>query len=352
MLREFLYVDITRVRSLLGQLDEGVVENIIQKSERVKNGQVGFTWSPFQAVAGSGRSDSAEESRSVQDLTFALFEEAAQSEGIIRSVDSSEIDSPAAWDDASIHGRFAEGEIIQITSPISIIDPEFVRGRMDRFVSMYKGIAEIEANKKREAIAGLEQAAMAEIEATPVSGGRDRQSTERRKASGKLKREIEDLNAKINAELTDIDKQISPVMTMLSYFLPPDSIAVRFPTCGTDRNDLGFSGSLLGRAEYIQLERDALFSRYGSSLRGWTSVLQIASIPAEPSEGASSEISLPTLDFEGASKISRIAMEQAVMAMLGMLEAKGLAEGPAWPQISVIPLGIYRVVPRSLGNLG
>jgi hypothetical protein len=68
--RQFLYIDVDRVRSYLAQLDEGVLESVVDRAGSDKGAKISaqlFGVGPEGSISGtSGR----EESRSMQDLTF------------------------------------------------------------------------------------------------------------------------------------------------------------------------------------------------------------------------------------------------------------------------------------------
>jgi hypothetical protein len=53
MLREFLYVDVTRVRSLLAQLDQAVLEKVVERRGESKDFQIGlrFLGSELNTIA-------------------------------------------------------------------------------------------------------------------------------------------------------------------------------------------------------------------------------------------------------------------------------------------------------------
>lgn len=352
MLKEFLYVDVTRVRSLLGQLDDGVVEGVVQKHDLTHGGDIGFRAAWLQAKLVGSSSESAEESRSTEDILFTVFEESAESEGIIRTVAPSEIGSESEWMSSEIHGQFTEGEIIRLTNPMSFVDPAFFRARIGRFISMTQQIKGIQAAEHDKAATAIRDAATAELEEQLRGVQRDQRSHAKRLAMAEVDRRIAELTIGVESQFESIGEEIAPVVELVQTFLPSDAISVRFQACGQDRPELAFSGSLLGRAEYIQLERDALFSRYGSVLNGWTSIVQIASIPSESDGVSARQPSFRGIVGSDGSGINRPALEQTLVSVLGMLEATGIAEGPRWPGISVIPLGIYRIVPRSSGEVG
>jgi hypothetical protein len=352
VLKEFLYVDVTRTRSLLGQLDDGVVDAVISTRTQSHGGELGIRAAWLQAKLTGSRGESAEESKSTEDILFTIFEASAESEGIIRSVDLSDINDEADWDSSAIHAQFTEGEIVRLANPVWLIDPRLFRARMDRFVSIYRKIRAAEESKKEDALEALKSAAEAKIDEETANLPRDKRTHARRLAMVKFNEEISTATAALGAQMEDFEDVVTPMLGVLDDFLPPDAISVRLPACGPSRPELALSGSLLERSEYIQLERDALFSRYGSVLNGWTSVVQIASIPSESESQAALKPELAGFSEAGSTQINRPALEQNLVSMLGMLEATGAAEGPLWPGISVIPLAIYRVVPRTDGELG
>lgn len=136
VLREFLYVDVTRTRSLLAQLDEGVVEGV------VRTGRERITWTGELSawIAKGSRSSDTEsglqESKSMQDLVFTLFEEIAESTGLIRTVELDSISDPNAWETSSVHDRYEEGELLKVFTPVLLVDPVFLNSRFNRFLEM------------------------------------------------------------------------------------------------------------------------------------------------------------------------------------------------------------------------
>jgi hypothetical protein len=131
------------------------------------------------------------------------------------------------------------------------------------------------------------------------------------------------------------------ISTFVENFLG-DAISMRSLPCGDEHLEFSFGGSLLGRKDYIQEEREHLFSRYGSHLRDWTCVLQVATVPL--SDDAVDDIGDGEWTLEG-GKISRAATERGAARLLSVMEGIGLTEGPRWPTISVTPLAVYRDVP-------
>lgn len=345
MLREILYVDVTRIRSLIGQLDQGVVESVVDRSAR------GFASDIFSAVRMGGlwrREETAERSqtRSVEDILFVTFEEAAEAEGLLRDIDASD---PVAWQSSSIHDSLAEGEIIRLTSDILILDPIFLKNRLDRFTAVIEAFDEMQRNLVESQMAA-KRVQIDEMIADATRGlGRDQRKQTERELRNKSKRQLDEEVKKIGVQNTNLNlADIQSIAHMMNTFFRSDAITIRVLPCGRDQPSFSFVGSLLGRDEYIQRERDALFSRYGALISGWTAVLQVAAVSQEAEDAAARGQDFASLNFTLGETFDRAVMERASLDLLAMMDSLGISEGPRWPAVSVVPLGIYRVIPRSM----
>jgi hypothetical protein len=114
VLNEFLYDDVIRVRSLLAQLDRGIVETVVEKRGESATTDLGATLLGLKGEHVSERTKAAEESRSVQDLLFTVFEEIVANGGLLRDVAPEEIDDPAGWESSEVHRSLTEGELIKL----------------------------------------------------------------------------------------------------------------------------------------------------------------------------------------------------------------------------------------------
>lgn len=277
MLREFLYVDVTRVRSLLSQLDSGVVESVVDRRMATQGSTFGVKALGLSGMGSLESATSREESRSVQDLLFAVFEEAAQSDGLVAEL-GPEFSDSTRWESSEIHGKLVEGQLIKVFCPLLVVDPDFLRQRFARFIALNDALSAMTRAQFEQQVAELQQAMQTEIEEAVRRLPRDKQTPERKRREAEVRRLVKEAEAGLT-QSTDVGPSVLSVADVINAFVASDAISVRFLACGHDRPELAFSGSLLGRDEYIQRERDALFARYGSLLEGWTALLQVASIP-------------------------------------------------------------------------
>lgn len=353
MLREFLYVDVTRTKSFLAQLDEGVVEKVVQTGTQRTSLAGELTAWVAKGVRSSDTETGIQESKSMQDLFFALFEQYAESVGLIRTVEPDLITGPADWEASVVHSRFEEGELLRIATPILIIDHEFLITRFNRFLRTSDRLNELNRHNRQQQIDNLRQQYDQETENLIEAGqypGRDRD--DRRKAAQAFRKErskrFQSLVAAVDEEYSLVGTEgLSEVINFLEAYMASDAIYVQFLACGDEHPEYSFVGSLLARDDYMQREREALYTRYGARLEGWTSVVQVARIATQEETEEASAAEFANLRFVSDTGIKRAHILSTAARLENKLEAQGLAEGAVWPSISVTPLAIYRSVPRS-----
>jgi hypothetical protein len=131
--------------------------------------------------------------------------------------------------------------------------------------------------------------------------------------------------------------QLTSIRDFIEAFAS-NSIIVRVLPFGVEHSEYHFAGTLLSRNEYIQPEREALFSRYGTSLKDWTIVMQVARIPS-PSTTQAPDFGK---SFAGNDALDRSALENTVGNLVSYMETLGIAEGAKYTAVSVTVLAIYR----------
>lgn len=140
MLREFLYTDIERSRSLLAQLSGGVAESD-EQSEADSSLSAGFSAGVLALDASRGQTG-RRVSRSLQERVFIDLEGKLVSEGYLCDLDlSDEARDPARWASGDIHETLFDGQIARFTAEISILDPAFFEARVKRLIKFTEGIA-------------------------------------------------------------------------------------------------------------------------------------------------------------------------------------------------------------------
>ncbi|MCZ4095991.1 DUF6414 family protein [Streptomyces sp. H39-C1] len=115
--REYLYVDTPRVRTLLTQFGAGLPEG--RRSERTRNWTASFA---EVEELGNVEGSNEQEYRSLADLHVAMLEEDAESLDML--VDVSGISQKKkSWNLGRLHRELLLGSLIRVTGPTQVIDP-------------------------------------------------------------------------------------------------------------------------------------------------------------------------------------------------------------------------------------
>lgn len=321
--REFLYVDHQRIRSYYSQMNRGIIESIVSRQEGGIEGEVGARLFGFGPAVSVERVREREESRSLQDLNYVIFEELFEKEGLIKDI-TDKADDIEAWRSGDLHSVVYEGEIVKYTGNVQVLDPKFVKDRLRQFAHMVTALAGSQVGPQEP-----------EAAAPPVrQGGRTQ--------PGRKPRSAEEVRQQLVAEkVTEFSggislEQIASLGDFIGAFTN-DSITARVLPFD-EHPEYHFAGTLLSRSEYIQPEREALFGRYGTNLEDWTIVMQVARIPS----AAKPQIPDFSRPFASNDVVSRGSLEDLVRRLMDYMEALGIAEGARYPAISVTILAIYR----------
>jgi hypothetical protein len=322
--REFLYVDLQRIRSYYAQLNRGVVESVINRDTNSKEGETQARILGFGGTGGISREREREEARSLQDLNYVIFEELFEKEGLIKDVDEL-VDDVDSWASSRVHESLNEGDVIRYTGFVQILDPEFTKRRIEQIIRF--GSAIMGAQVGPQAASSSEP---------PVRKGGNTKPGRPGKSADEVRTALKE--QMLQAAFGDIAiSQINDIADAVGAFTN-ETISVRVLPFGAEHLDYHFAGTLLSRSEYIQDEREALFARYGYLLQDWTVVMQIARIPGQ--DEVTPEIGGTEMVRDGV--VDRPAFENQVLNLVRLFESLGFAEGSSFPAISVTILAIYR----------
>ncbi|MEV0758229.1 hypothetical protein [Streptosporangium sp. NPDC050280] len=324
--REYFYVDLQRVRSYYAQLNRGIIEGIVSKESKTSKGEAQAKLMGFGPSGSRETGRAREETRSLHEISAVIFEEICEKESLIHEVGPL-LANLSAWRSGEIHQELYEGQLVRFTGSLDLHDPAFFGQRVDqfqRFVSAFVGIA-MEEQGARPATPPARQGGRT----TQGNRAKDAKEVREEKKAELVKSMLQGMSPEKIAEIKD-----------LVASLANDAVSIRAFPFGEDHREFNLSGALLSRSEYMQNEREELYSRYGYTLDNWTMVAQIARIPKRtPAEA-------PSFNIEGElivnGRMDRIAMERIGVSLIKYIEAFGLAEGPIYPSISVTPLAVYR----------
>lgn len=281
-LRDYLYVDTSRVRSLLAQLYEGVPEQVKSSEENHKRWQAGLRGLGAVAIRETGPSSGFEETRALSDLHLSMFEDAAEQGGFLRDL-SEEANDPRDWKRGRLRKKLVVGDLIRVTAPTRIIDPRHVTATLSRQESALGG-------------------ATAPTQVT---------------------------FAQVNS---------------IVQGLYGSGIVVRSFPAGIDNPECNFSGTLLDDPQYIEPERSTLFARHGVDAQEWTIVAHVSRVPDDVPPARLALHDASSMFEAGATSLDRGKFEEFLSQIVMEIERTGLSEAPRHPAITVAPLAVYRTL--------
>ena len=299
-LKDFIYLDIDRVRSFTSQLFEGIPETSDSKNGKEQDIKGKFKGGVPLLASGGVESglllrQEKTETKSLQHYIYVLFEDRLNDLEKL-SVLNEKFDEKD-WFEGIVRKGLKESEFIKITANVKIFDYEY----LDNAFKMVKGLPETVA------------------ELTSMSSTKERRKQKKRETLKEMG--AQDWDSTIN--------QISKIMDTMYKGI----ISLKIYPVGTDS-----APYLLGRLNknYLQYDRETLLFQYGTEPnQEWTIVGQISTIPDEKAIA----VEKPQLK-EGYNMLD---MEDMMEYILKLMVTTGLKFSVSYPSIGIIPLAIYRV---------
>lgn len=330
VLREFLYVDTDRVRSLLAQIEDGVPEEsrAITKDEKLNEmGVKGFV--------GHRGSVAVEDqlSKSMADAIFPQLEEILESHGFLKDVSDLVCDAEL-WGNSEIQDKIPLGAMIRITSKGTLFDSRYVAEILGGFAATLTGL------DAAGVFRGSDSARKPLKSPVKKNSG---QSGRRNQKSDKL-----DTLHDTESFIPEISEQLVSSQGISSEYLRGIARVCRgMYGSGTHlmmRPIVGGNATISARLQdgrtYFDSDRDVLFSRYGSTAQEWTVVGTVGQ-HALPSPPVEADVNIVDSD----DTINRSKMISLVDQIIEKAAISGFVDRPQPPGFTVVPLAVYRTVP-------
>lgn len=298
-LRDFIYMDLDRVRSLASQLFEGVPEVLDSKSGKEQDiagkatGKIPFLANGELKGNLLFRQEKTE-TKSLQHYIYILLENKLEELGklIILNDRFSQND----WISDVVRDNLKQTDIIKVTAYVEIFDYEYV----DNFLNIFKDLPETVAECSSIA-SGTISKKQAKKDALKQMGAKDWKNT------------------------------INPISKLINTMYK-GIISLKIYPLGTEANPF-----LLGRLnkDYLQYDREMLLFQYGTRpSQKWTIVGQISSIPNKKEDN----LEQPELNEE----YNMLDIELMLRYIIDIAISCGLKFSVSYPSIGIIPLAIYR----------
>ncbi|MEV4372582.1 hypothetical protein AB0J71_36300 [Nonomuraea sp. NPDC049637] len=315
-LREYLYADVDKIRSLAAQLMKGVPEEARSTEKKMKQLTLGM-----KAVAGSVNDWTSEEytNRSLADSLFGDLEDILESEGWL--FDISDILQGASTDYSTLPKSYSPGTLVRITAPGLLFDARFVARVLGGLAAASDGIATL----------------------NPVEDQSNTRSAAGRKNQQKKHNVNEPVPDTLESEIHDYDSRILGIEASTLRAIVKISRGLFSPGVHlmlTPRGDeITITARLQEGGKYLETNPEILFSRYGTARQSWTLV---GSIGAYSQSASSDEVGKQ--EFMDNDTINRSKFANFVNYFMQFAGHQGLADMPQYPGFSIVPLAAYRTI--------
>ncbi|RCV62892.1 hypothetical protein C5S53_16755 [Methanophagales archaeon] len=299
-LKDFIYLDIDRVRSFTSQLFEGIPETSNSKNGKEQDIKGKFKGGvPLLASGGVEGGlllrQEKTETKSLQHYIYVLFENKLNDLKKLKVLN--EKFDKKNWVDGIVRKGLKESEFIKITANVKIFDYEY----LDTVFKMVKELPDTVA------------------ELTSMSLTKDKKKQKKREMLKEMG--AQDWDSTIRSISKFIDTMYKGIISLKIYPVGTDSAPY-----------------LLGRLNknYLQYDRETLLFQYGTEPnQKWTIVGQISTIP----DKKETTVEEPQLKDE----YNMLDVENIMEYILKIMVSTGLKFSVSYPSIGIIPLAIYRV---------
>lgn len=323
LLRDFLYVDADKVRGLLAQLDEGIVEGSTEMEQREKLSGAGF-----KGLAEHSQRWGSERTvqKSLGDALFPTLEQALESLGLMFDI-SEELSHPEFWGEP-MRDTFPPGTLVRITAPSALFDARYVATTFAAFATSWQGLVNVGA-----------------LEAMPPTpprkGGQGGQRPQQRKGSpdsGPRNLEDDIPDVALRFEGTSLSREYLQGVVRIARGMFTPGLHLNMRPTGVASHVV--TARLQEGRQFLDGDPEILFARYGAGMQEWTLV---GSVGHYGQTVDSSTIDDPGL-VDASGNVNRSRFATFVNNFLSYIGTLGFIDVPAEPGFSVVPLAVYRIV--------
>lgn len=323
ILREYLYVDTNAVRGVLSQLDLGVVET----ETRTEGSRANISGGVKGIAAGARESDNQfSTTKALGDAIFPNLEQALEAEGLLEDV-SDVVADRNSWE--SMQDFLPPGKIVRITSPGSLMDSRFIASMLTGFSVTTRGLKNVGVDLDGES------------EPIQVPPNVKKKQTSKSKTRGNLPGHDASLEGLIpdgnllgsGEDAVTGDQVRGIIQVMRGMYQPGVHLALKplVPESGT------ITIRLQEGRDFLDVDPDVLFARYGVGEQDWTVVGTIGHHAVETPDMSSPEF----MDGESVNR----AKFSSYVAGLGTLFANlGFTDLAQAPGFTIVPWAVYRTI--------
>lgn len=322
-LREYLYVDIDKVKGLAGQLYDGVPERAINLKARQKSFELDMKL--LRGGSSSGKEQSIE--RNMSDTLFKDLEADLESLGLLADL-SEYLTGDEAWANPELLVR--PGKIVRVTAPGSLFHPSQLSEAIIGIVTAAHGLGEMGLADEGQSPAVPPKAK------TESQKKADRQAKQQEQKEPRFPEDF--LHPGAVVPVLGIKREQLSGMIKVVRGVFGEGVHLHLRPRGAEGPTI--TARLESGRRFLDSSPEVLFSRYGLGQQEWTIVGVVGQLGEN---STSNEFNNVTNQDE---TINRAKFVDLVKSLLG--SAAGLIDLPQAPGFSVVPLAVYRTIGSSL----
>ena len=330
MLREFLYVDTDKVRSLLAQMNGGVVEEFKETDKKEGKGGIGIKGFATREGVWSREEGT---SKSAADAIFPTLEDELYAKGFMADV-SDELAVLGEEGMGEFMKSYPPGSIVRITGEGRLFDARYVSQVLSGLTAVAQGIATLSPE-------ALPNGSRNSGKTTGNQGKRSspRSSNNTASIGPQLEDSIPDFPGLEG--WTGISTTQLRALVQLARGMFTPGLHLHLDSSSEDR--VTVTARLQEGRRFLDGDAEVLFARYGTEAQEWTIVGTIGNYAREshPEQNAS------FIDAK-TSNISRSESLRSINDVMRDLGAMGMADVPRFPGFSIVPFAVYRPIGRIL----
>ncbi|MEU7928135.1 hypothetical protein [Micromonospora sp. NPDC049107] len=328
ILREFLYVDTDKVRSLVAQMNGGVAEEV--KETQKKEGKGGVGIKGFATREGVWSKEEST-SKSAADAVFPTLEDELYSQGYLADI-SDDLASLPEEEFGSFMDSYPPGSIVRLTAPGRLFDARYVTQVLAGISAVVKGLVTFDPSLLTSQPGQAGRGRGQQRPSRPNKSG-----TQTEAATNQLEDAIPDYPE--IAALSGTTAEHLRAIVQISRGMFNSGLHMHINAGLDDR--IAVTARLQEGRRFLDSDSEILFARYGTEAQDWTVVGTIGTFAQEVNPEQD-----PSFIDERTSKISRSETLRTINDVMRELGSLGMADFPRHPGFSIVPLAVYRPIGR------
>jgi len=335
ILRDYLYVDVDKVRAFLAQIDGGVFEESRETKKSNKN-----TGAGVKGIGLHERAWGTEESlsKSLGDALFPTLEESLEVHGIISDI-SNDLRDRNYWTSDGLRNCLPPGSIVRLSARGALFDARYVASTLAAFVASYEALRDMGLIPER----ALRPEVIRQHSKRNSAGGslkkKPQSDSDPRRSNLELERMIVDFAPHVSEGdgATITPEYLRAIIKISRGMFTPGLHLNLMPT---DDDNLTVSVRLKEGQAYLDSDAEMLFARYGVGVQEWTVVGVIGYYAEEHYVPMSSTTNL----LRGLNQVHRAKTASYLNSYMGAIGSYGFVDMAQYPGFTIIPLAVYRSI--------